>query len=155
MAIGQRSNVCVDVALVQKHTEDVLYDLSMVVRSGGREQVEGYAQALPRFEELLVIAGHHLLGRDAVLLRSEGDGRAVLVAAGYHEHVVTLQPVVAGKDVRGQIAPGDVPHVKGAVSVGPSHSYENAFGHRLSIVLDVLVHCSTMRRSFAPIKCLC
>ena len=53
-----------------------------------------------------MVAVHDLLGSHAFLLGPDGDGRAVGVAARYHQHLVALQPVVASEDVGGEIAPG-------------------------------------------------
>ena len=57
-------------------------------------------------------------------------GRAVGVAAGYHQHAVALEPVIAGENVGGQVAPGDVAEVQRAIGVGPGDGDENALRHR-------------------------
>ena len=65
----------------------------------------------------------------AFLLRPDGDRRAVLVAAGDHEHVVAGRAVVAGEDVSGEVGAGDLTDVQGAVAVRPGDADEYLFGH--------------------------
>ena len=69
-----------------------------------------------------------LLRRAALVVGAHGDRRAVLVAAGDHEHVVADHAVVAGEDVGRQIGAGDVAEVQRAVRVGPGDGDEDAAG---------------------------
>ena len=124
-AVGQQHVGGVDVALVVQRLENVV-DHFLVVRGvGGGEQVEGDAQLLPGLQEHGVVAFHHFLGGDAFLVRPDGDGGAVSVAAGDHQDVVALHAVVTGEDVGAQVAAGDMTQVKWTVGVGPSHGDEN------------------------------
>ena len=66
-----------------------------------------------------MIAFQHGVGGNALLVGADGDGRAVGVGAGHHQHLVALHPVVARENVGGQVTAGDVAHVEGAVGVGP------------------------------------
>ena len=85
---------------------------------GVSEQIEGYAQLFPRLQEQGMITLHHLGRGDSLLVRADGDGSAVGVAAGHHQHAVSLKPVVAGEDVCGQVTSGHVAQVQRAVGVG-------------------------------------
>ena len=101
----------------------------VVLGAGGSEQVEGYAQPLPRLQELLVEAGRHLVRGQLLGLGTDGDGGAVLVAAGDHEDAVAAGAVVAGEDVGGEVGADDLSGVEGAVGVGPGYADEYLFGH--------------------------
>ena len=118
---GQQHIVGVDVALFKQSLEDVVSNSLMIAGMGVGEQIEGYAQLLPRLQEQGVIAVDHLGGSDSLLLRPDGYGRAVGIAAGHHKHAVSLQPVVAGEDVGRQVTSGDVAQVQGAVGIGPGY----------------------------------
>ena len=71
-------------------------------------------------------------GAASLLLGADGDRRAVLVAAGDHEHVVAGGAVVASEDVGRQVGAGDLTDVEGAVGVGPGDGDEYLFGHMCS-----------------------
>ena len=66
-------------------------------------------------------------GRDAFLVGPYGDGGAVGVAAGHHQDLVSPHPVIAGKNVRGQVTARHMAQVQRPVGVGPCNSYENPF----------------------------
>ena len=85
-----------------------------------------------RFEELGVELGCDLAGAAPFLLGADGDRRAVLVAAGDHEHVVACGAVVASEDVGGKVGADDLTDVEGAVAVGPGDGDEYFFGHMCS-----------------------
>jgi hypothetical protein len=78
---------------------------------GGREQVEGDAQPLPGVEELRVVPINDFLRGYFLSFRSNGYGGPVAVAAGNHQHLVALEPVVAGKDIGGKVTPRHVAQV--------------------------------------------
>jgi hypothetical protein len=60
---------------------------------------------------------------------AHGDGGAVGVRAGDHEHVVAGQAVVAGIDVGRQVSADDVAHVDVGIGVGPGHGDKNILRH--------------------------
>ena len=72
----------------------------------------------------------HLLRRQPLELRANGDGRAVLVRAGHHEHVIAPKAVVARENVGGEVGPRDLSEVKRPVGIRPRHADEDAFWHR-------------------------
>ena len=67
---------------------------------------------------------------NSFLIGSDGNGGAVGIAAGDHQHFVAAHSVIAGEDVGGQIAAGDVSEMQGAVGVGPGNADEYTFRHR-------------------------
>jgi hypothetical protein len=75
----------------------------MIFRVGMREKIERNAQLVPTFQEFFVVLLGDFGGADTFLLRPQGDGRAVLIAAGYHKHIVAFQAVIARKNIRRQI----------------------------------------------------
>ena len=75
---------------------------------------------------------------NAFLLGADRDGGAVGVAAGNHEDFVAGHAVVAGEDVGGQVATGNVSQVKGPVGIGPGDADEDAFRQVISLG-DVLL----------------
>ena len=127
-AVGQQHGVGVDVVLLQEALEDALHHPLVVLGVGGGEEVEGDAQALPRIEELGVVAVQDDLGIDALLVGADGDGGAVGIGAGHHQDLVAFHAVVAGEDIGCQIAAGDVAHVERAVCIGPGNTDENTLG---------------------------
>ena len=91
-----------------------------------REEVERDAERLP------VAAGTPggsasttSFGVDALVVGADGDRRAVLVAAGHHQHVVAAHAVVAGEDVGRQVGAGDVAEVQRPVRVRPGDGDED------------------------------
>ena len=101
----------------------------VILGAGGGEKVEGDAQPLPGLQELLVEAGRDLFRGQPLRLGANGDGGAVLVAAGDHENAVAAGAVVAGEDVGREVGADNLARVQGAVGVGPGHADEYLFGH--------------------------
>ena len=84
----------------------------MVFGVRGGEQIEGDTQPFPRIQKLCVVAFQHFLRFHTLLVGTDGYGRAVGVGAGYHQHIVALHAVIAGKNIGGEgVAAGDVSHV--------------------------------------------
>ena len=100
-------------------------DLLVILRAGAREEVEGDAELLPVAQELRVKLIDHLLRRAAFLIGAHCDGRAVLIAAGNHQHAVTCHPLITSEDIRGQIGSGDMSEMQRAVRVGPRDGDED------------------------------
>ena len=63
-------------------------------------------------------------GADALVVGAHGHGRAVLVAAGNHQHAIAGHAVVASEDVGRQVGAGDVAEVQRPVGVRPRHGDE-------------------------------
>ena len=82
--------------------------------------------SLPVAQELRVELVDDLLRRAALVVGADGDRRAVLVAAGHHQHVVARHAVIAREDVGRQIRAGDVAEVQRAVRVRPRDGDEDA-----------------------------
>ena len=76
-----------------------------------------------------MITVDHLGGGDSLLVRPDGNGCAMSVAARHHQHSISLESVVASEDVGGQVASGDMAQVKRAIGIGPSYGDENALSH--------------------------
>ena len=128
-AVRQQHGVRVDVPLFLQPQEKVLHDLLVVRGVGGGEQVERDAQPLPGVEELGMVALQHFLRFHAFLVGADGDGRAMGVGAGDHQHVVALHAVISGENIGGQVAAGHMTHVQRAVGVGPRDTYQDALRH--------------------------
>ena len=107
----------------------------MVLRFRGREEIPGYAEALPRLQESLVETIVDFAWCHALTLGPQCDGRAVRVRAGHHEDVVAHHAMKAGKDVRRQIRPSDVAEVQIPVCVRPGDRYENVVRHVNSLTI--------------------
>jgi len=101
----------------------------VVLGIGVGEQVKGETETEERFQKAAVIAFNDLTGGDAFALGSDGDGGTVSIRARDHEHVVTAQAVVAGKDVRRQVGPRDLAQVERRVGIRPGHTHKDLFVH--------------------------
>ena len=114
------------------------------------EQVEGNPQLFPRFQKQSVIARHHLGRRNPLLVRPDGDRRAMGVAARHHQHPAAFKPVIAGEDVRRQITPGHMAQMQRPVGVRPGNGDQYAFPHivppKIPFTLSWPGYCSTSRR---------
>ena len=91
----------VDVAVLQQPQKDVVDNRRVILGARARKEVEGDAELLPVAQELRVKLIDHLLWRAAFLIGAHRDRRAVLIAAGNHQHVVTCHPLIASEDIRG------------------------------------------------------
>ncbi len=128
-AVELRYRLFIQIASLQQPQENVLGDGGVVGSASGGEEVEGDAQPLPAIEELALVVPGDGLGGLAGLLGLDGDGGAVLVGAGDHEHLVAAGAVVAGEDVRRQVAAGNLPQVQVAVGVRPGDPDEDSLAH--------------------------
>ena len=117
----------VDVALLPQLQENIVDHRLVVFRVGVGKQVEGYAQPLPGFQELSVVALHYLQGRDTFLVRPNGYRSAVGVASRDHQHIMAEHSVVAGEDIRRQVATGHVTQMQWPVGVRPGNTDEYPF----------------------------
>ena len=118
-----------DVPPVVQRREDVVHHSPVVVRPRAGVAVPGNAEFLPHLQVLGVVPRGQLLRRHPLLLGPDGDGRSVLIAAGHHYHLVALEPVVSGEDVRGQVRPRDLANVRRAVHVRPCYADEDPLSH--------------------------
>tara|TARA_B100001146_G_C15845986_1_gene291346 strand:+ start:61 stop:342 length:282 start_codon:yes stop_codon:yes gene_type:complete len=89
-------------------SERPLDDFLMVLSMGCGEQIEADTQPLPGFKELGMVTPQDLFWGDSFLFGADGDGRAMRITPGYHQHFISQHPVVTGENVGGQIATGDV-----------------------------------------------
>ena len=116
----------VDVSLFEQSQKEVMDDLLVVGCAGRREQVERDAELAPVAQELRVKLLDDLLRGARLVLGADGNGRAVLVAAGDHQHVVPGHTVVTREDVGREVRACDMAEVQRAVRVGPRDSDEDA-----------------------------
>ena len=123
-------------ALVRQGAEDVLHHLFVVLGARAGEQVEGDAEIPPRIKLRGAVLVHDLLRGQPLLLGGDGYGRAVLVAARHHEHLVPFQPVVPREDVRGHVAARQVAQVDVAVGVRPGYGDKNLFSGQFASLLS-------------------
>ena len=113
----------------------------LVVSSiGGRKQVEGHAQPFPAIQELGMVPVHDFLRFHTFLVRPNGNWSAVSVAAGHHQYVIALHPVIPGKDVRREVTASHVAQVQRPVRIGPGNADEDTFGQEGFLVnyLEIL-----------------
>jgi hypothetical protein len=93
----------VQVAVLLQCQEDGLGNLEVIFGVGRCEQIVGDPVALEQLKEPIVIFLVDFLDRLALLVRRNGDGRAVRVGAADHQDVVPFEAVVAGDDVTRQV----------------------------------------------------
>ena len=77
-----------------------------------------------------MVAVHYVLGLDPFLFGADGYGCAVAVAARDHQDLITLQPVITGKDIGWQIATSQVAQVQRTIGIGPGDTDEDSFCQR-------------------------
>jgi hypothetical protein len=104
--------------------------LPVVGRAGIGKQVKADTHPFPRPQELGMIPVNHSLRCDPLLLSANGYGRAMLVASGNHQHVISLEAMIPGEYIGRQVTPCKMAQMQCAVSVGPGHGYQYALGHR-------------------------
>lgn len=85
-----------------------------------------------------MVAVDHLLGGDALGAGAQHDRHPVLIGAADVDHIALLQPAVAGKNVAGQISPGQVTQVDRPVGVGEGAGNHVSFSvcHDLNLTLE-------------------
>ena len=127
---SQEHGIGVDISLLLKRQEDIVDHFLVVLGVGAGEQIEGDAQLLPGFQELGVVSVENLSRGDPFLLGANGNGGAVAIAAGNHQHLVALDAVIAGENVGSQVTASDVAQVERAVGIGPCRSHQNTFRQR-------------------------
>ena len=110
-AVGEHHPIFIDVLLGKKVQEDFLHHFLVVRSPCGGEEVEGDAHSVPGLEEEGLELVHDLLGGHAFFLGAEGYWGAMLVAARDHQDLVALGAMVPGKDIGGEIGPGQVAQV--------------------------------------------
>jgi len=126
-----------EVTPLQQAQEKVRSHGPVIARVGMSEQVKGDAQPEERFEKTGMEQIHDLRRREAALLGRDGDGRAVGVRAGDHQDVVPAHAVVAGKDVRREVRPGDVAQMQRRVRVWPGDAQQDLLVHGFSSVVSL------------------
>ena len=118
-----------DVAVLVEAGEDLLGDVSVVVRHRRGVQVVGQAKALQvRGDDAVILLGA-LLGRETLLISLDRDGGAVAIRAGDHENSVTRHSHVPGKDVRGDTESGHMADMSRPIGVGPRDGGKNVGTH--------------------------
>ena len=85
---------------------------------GAAVDVEGHPEAGEGVADDAVVAVDDVLRTDTLLLGLDRHGHAVLVTARDEEHLLALEPEVAGVDVGRDVDPCEVPDVYGAVGIG-------------------------------------
>ena len=78
-----------------------------------------------------------LLGSLTLGVSLHRDRCAVRVGAGYHEHLVAAQALVAGEDIGGQVRAGKVTDVDIGIRVRPGNGDENVGDGRVSLRIVV------------------
>ena len=119
----------VDVAPLPVAQEQVVGHVPVVLRIGVGVQVEGQAEAQEALDEAAVVALDHLGRADALLVGAQGDGGAVGVRAGDHQHLVARQAMIAREDIGRQIRARQVADVAVAGRIGPGDADVDILGH--------------------------
>jgi hypothetical protein len=114
-----------DVTVVVEPGEELLHDRVVVARGGAGEQVVGQAEPVQILDDHPVVAVDQLARRRALRVGLHLHGRAVLVGARDHEHVVAGHAHVAAEHVGRHSEAGHMTDMAGAVGVGPGHRREN------------------------------
>ena len=107
-----------DRAVVVQRPEEILHDALVVERRRAREQVVREPEPAEVLAERLVVVVGDLTVRLPFSIRDDHHRRAVLVRPADHEHVVPLEPVVAGEDVRRDAEARDVAQVPWPAAYG-------------------------------------
>jgi hypothetical protein len=103
-AIGLEHLVSVDITPSEQSQEYIMCDLSVVCCTGSSEQVERDPQSLPAVNKLLMVPGSNFLRSNSLLLSADCNRCSVLVAARNHQHLVTLETMIARKNIGWQIS---------------------------------------------------
>ena len=80
--------------------------------------VKRHVQPLKSLLHLFVVAVHNFPRGNAVLFRTEGDGRAVFIASADPNDIGTGHAFEPCSDVTGQVGTGNVSNVDLAIGVG-------------------------------------
>ena len=110
-----------------KLLEEVGGKLVMNFAGGAAEDVEADAEVGKRLLDDAVIAVHHVLHGASLLLRTDGHGYAVLIAATHKEHLTSLQTQVSRINICWHIHACQVPDVDRAVGVRQCCRYGCSF----------------------------
>ena len=70
-----------------------------------------------------------ILRGSILLLRPNGDRRAVLIATLNHKHTITPQAMEAREDIGGKEATDHLPLVQRSIRIRPRDADENRFRH--------------------------
>ncbi len=109
--IPLRAGFSVKEAVLEQGQEHGLRHLEVVGCVSGGEQIIADAGLLEQLNELVMEALVHLFHWESIGISTQGDGSAVRVGTGDHQHTVSLEPVVARHNITRQVRPGDVTHV--------------------------------------------
>ena len=123
--------------VVVEFAEEIGGKLMVYGRCGAAIDVERDAELLKRFFNQIVVAVHHLLHRDALFLRADGNGHAVLVASADEHNLTSACAKIACVDVGRHINPGQMPDVHRPVGVRQSRCdcVSFIFSHNLEILV--------------------
>ena len=124
-----RAGLFIEMTVFFQGEENGLRNLEVVLGVGGGEQVVGNPRLLEQIEKAAVEPLVHFFHRLALGVGADGDGRAMRIRTGHHEHAIPFQTVVTGTDIARQVRPGDVAHMDGGVGVGPGNGNEDGVGH--------------------------
>ena len=98
--------------------EKIPAGLMMHRRGGASVVIEGHADFFKALLDHSMIAIDHLLGGNALGAGAQHDRHPVLVGAADVDYIALFQPAIAGKDIAGQVSPGQVPQVDRPVGIG-------------------------------------
>src|SRR5690606_3766394 len=113
--------------------EELLGDLVVVAGRGAGEQVVGEAERGQVLGDDPVVPVDQLPGAHPFLVGLHLDGRAVLVGAAHHQHLVARHSLVATEDVGRNAESGDVSDVARPVGVRPRDGGQDVLRHATSL----------------------
>ena len=89
--------------------------------------IEADAKRLERLFDELVVAVAHVLRRDALFLRTDGDGHTMLIAAANEHHLLFFEAQIAHINICRHIDSCQMSNVNASVSIGQSRCNGGAF----------------------------
>ncbi len=93
----------------------------MILAVRGGVQVVRNADLLEQVNETFVIGLVDFLDRLAKFVCAHGDGRAVRVGASDHQHLISLETMIACGNIPGQVGACQVSDVDFSIGIGPGN----------------------------------
>ena len=90
-------------SVLLQREENTLRNFEMILAVRGGIQIIRNTDLLEQINETFVIRFIHFLDRLTEFIRAHGDGCAVRVCAGDHQHLVSFKAVITRGDVPGQV----------------------------------------------------
>ena len=111
--------------ILLERQEHLLRHLLVIAGVGAGEEVVGQPQLLEEVNEAGVEALVDLVRGGLFGIRADGDGRAVRVGPGDHQHLASAHALIARKDIRRQVRAGQIAHMDFGIGIRPGNSHKD------------------------------